>query len=59
MLTADVQQRLAALRQPARTIRIAWALWIAWAASVAILFVGYVLIGLAAVRLAPRASQSV
>ena len=33
--------------------------WIATAASVAILVLGFVLIGLAAVRLGPRASQSV
>jgi hypothetical protein len=112
MLTADAQRCFAALRQPARAIRIARGLWIAWAvivwnvtfdhvivvagrefigkasaaasrpgsylrmddwmrpavtngfwiataASVAILLLGFVLIGLAAVRLELRGPQSV
>jgi hypothetical protein len=112
MLTSDAHRWFAALRQPARAIRIARALWIAWAlivwnvtfdhvivvagrefvgkasaaarssgsylrmddwmrpavtngfwiataAGVAILVLGFVLIGLAAMRLDPRASQSV
>jgi hypothetical protein len=112
MPTAAAQRYFAALRQPARAISVARALWVAWAvivwnvtfdhvivvagrrfiakasaaasrpggylrmddwmrpavtngfwiataASVAILVVGFVLIGLAAERLTPRSSQSV
>lgn len=34
MLTATARRRVAALRQPARAVRIARALWIAWAVIV-------------------------